>query len=63
MTLNTIVSDLHAVRALLTIYAEEKHLSYEQGLVLSSFYVTYEVPIQKSSSSIIFLRTDTLTEE
>ncbi len=42
MTLNTIVSDLHAVRALLMIYAEEKHLSYEQGLVLSSFYVTYK---------------------
>lgn len=24
------------------IYAEEKYLSYEQGLVLSSFYVTYK---------------------
>ena len=42
MTLNTIASDLHAVSALLQKYAEEKSLSYEQGLVLSSFYVSYK---------------------
>ena len=42
MTLNTIASDLHAVSALLQKYAEEENLSYEQGLVLSSFYVSYK---------------------
>ena len=42
MTLNTIASDLHVVCALLQKYAEEENLSYEQGLVLSSFYVSYK---------------------
>ena len=48
MTLSTIVSELHAVNALLKKYVKEKNITYEQGLVLSCFYVSY-----KDTNSII----------